>query len=422
MHRMWQISTLKNGLTVVTVPMLHARSVGIALAYGVGACHEPDEQAGMSHFVEHLCFKGTSRRPSPKEISAEIEGVGGMLNGGTGREETVYFAKVARPHLSLGVDLLFDMAQNSLFDAREMDKERRVVIEEIRMNLDIPQQRVSMLIDTLLWPDQPLGRDIAGTIESVSAVSRETLVAHLRQRYVPSNLVVGVAGNIEHEDVCEEVLRHCVDGREPAPERQYHTDPAQQAPRIKVDGRDGEQTHVCIAAHGVSRRDDLRFIVDIMNVVLGGGMSSRLFLEVRERKGLAYDIHSYTEHFASSGTVVVYAGVEPARLHECISAIVGELGKLRNGVSPEELTRAKELSKGRLDLRLEDTQSAAMWYSYQQLLNGEILSVEEVCARIDAVTSDDIARVADQLLSSSQMNLAVVGPVEEEIPEDLLKM
>ncbi len=419
---MWQISTLPNGLTVVTVPMPHARSVGVALAYGVGACHEPDEQAGMSHFVEHLCFKGTSRRPSPKEISAEIESVGGILNGGTGREETVYFAKVTRPHLSLGVDLLFDMAQNSLFDAREMDKERRVVIEEIRMNLDIPQQRASMLIDTLLWPEQPLGRDIAGTVESVSAVSRNDLVAYMQQHYVPSNLVVGIAGNIEHEHVCEEVLRHCVDEHRAVPDRQYRTDPAQQAPRIEIDRRDGEQAHVCIAAHGVSRRDDLRFIVDIMNVVLGGGMSSRLFLEVRERKGLAYDIHSYTEHFASSGAVVVYAGVEPARLNECIHAIVGELAKLRNGVGSEELTRAKELSKGRLDLRLEDTQSAAMWYSYQQLLNGEVLSVEEVCARIDAVTSDDIARVACQLLSSSRLNLAVVGPVEGEIAEDLLDM
>ncbi|MFW6055695.1 MAG: M16 family metallopeptidase, partial [Chloroflexota bacterium] len=168
--------------------------------------------------------------------------------------------------------------------------------------------------------------------------------------------------------------------------------------------------------------DDLRFVVDIMNVVLGGGMSSRLFLEVREKKGLAYDIHSYTEHFASSGTVVVYAGVEPARLNECIHAIVGELAKLRDGVGHEELTRAKELSKGRLELRLEDTQSAAMWYGYQQLLNGELLSVEEVCRRIDAVTSDDIAWVASQLLSSSQLNLAVVGPVEADIAEDLLKM
>lgn len=422
MSRMWQISTLENGLTVVTVPMRHARSVGVALAYGVGACHEPDAEAGRAHFVEHLCFKGTTRRPTPKDISSELEGVGGILNGGTGREETVYFAKAARQHLSLAVDLLFDMAQNSLFDETEIDKERRVIIEEIRMSLDIPQQRVSMLIDTLLWPAQPLGRDIAGTIESVSNVSREQLVAHMRQRYTPSNLVVGVAGNVEHDHVCDEVQRHAGGDAPHEPDRRYIADDAQSAPRIEIDRREGEQTHVCIAAHGVSRLDELRFAVDIMQVILGGGMSSRLFLEVREKKGLAYDIHSYTEHFSASGTVVVYAGVEPARLNECIRAVVDELGKMRRGVGPEELTRAKELSKGRLELRLEDTQSAAMWYGYQQLLNGTILSVEEVRSRIDAVTSDDVAVVAEDLLSTPHLSVAVVGPVEEDIPQDLLAM
>jgi len=422
MGRMWQISSLSNGLTVVTVPMPHARSVGVALVYGVGACHEPDELAGMSHFVEHLCFKGTPRRPSPKDISSEIEGVGGILNGGTGREETAYFAKVSRAHWPMAVDLLFDMTQNSLFDSAEIDKERRVVIEEIRMNLDIPQQRVGMLIDALLWPGQPLGRDIAGTMETVSTISRGQLVTHLKQHYLPSNLVVGVAGNVEHDAVCEEVLRHSASITLPAPDRRYKVDVAQDAPRIEIDRREGEQTHLCIAVHGVSRLDERRFVTDIMNVVLGGGMSSRLFLEVRERKGLAYDIHSYTEHFASSGSVIIYAGVEPARLNECIRAVVMELGRIREGARPEELARAKELSKGRLELRLEDTQNAAMWYAYQQLLNGEILPVEEVCARIDTVTSAEIEQLAAQLLSTSQLNVAVVGPVEGEIPEDLLRI
>jgi predicted Zn-dependent peptidase len=392
--------------------MSTARSVGVALATAVGGCYETDDEAGISHYIEHLCFKGTPRRPTPKDISAEIEGIGGILNASTGREETVYWAKVTRSHMTTAIDLLFDIALNSVFDAAEVEKERQVVIEEINMSLDIPQQRVSMLIDTLLWPGQPLGRDVAGTKESVGSISRDALLRYVDGHYRAGNMVACVAGDVVHEQVCREIEQRCAGLNSGLTKKGYLTDPEQHEPRVGVDTRDGEQAHVCLALHGVSRCDRRRYAADALNVVLGGGMSSRLFTEIREKRGLAYDIHSYGEHFLSSGSLVIYAGVDPARLNECVEALLQELTRMKAGVADEELRRAKELVKGRLELRLEDTQNAALWYGTQQLLNGEILTLDEVCERIESVTLDDVAEIADGFLTTENLSLAVVGPVE----------
>ncbi|MBN1151569.1 MAG: insulinase family protein [Dehalococcoidia bacterium] len=409
---MYQRTVLDNGLTIVTCAMPQSRSVGVALATAVGACYERDDEAGMSHFIEHLCFKGTTKRPNPKDISIEIEGIGGILNASTGREETVYWAKVTRSHMTTAIDLLFDIALNSVFDGAEIEKERQVVIEEINMNLDIPQQRAAMLIDTLLWPNQPLGRDVAGSKETVSSISRDAMLGFVGTHYVAGNMVACVAGDVVHAEVCREIESRCANLRPGTTSRGYPVDPGQHEVRVGVDSRDGEQAHICLAVHGVSRCDRRRYAVDALNVVLGGGMSSRLFTEIREKLGLAYDIHSYGEHYFSSGSLVVYAGVDPARLEECLHALLRELALLRVGVTEEELVRSKELVKGRLELRLEDTQNAALWYGAQQLLNGEILTLDEVCRRIDAVTLEDLAAVADEFLRSEYLSLAVVGPVQ----------
>ncbi len=409
---MYKLSVLDNGLTVVTCSMPHVRSVSVALATGAGSCYEPEDVAGISHFIEHLCFKGTSWRPSPKDISSEIEGIGGVLNASTGREETVYWAKVTRPHVTTAIDLLFDMTTHSTFNETELEKERQVVIEEINMNLDIPQQRLSMLIDNLLWPDQPLGRDIAGTKETVSKVDRSTIVGYARGHYLAGDTVVCVAGDLEHDDVLSEIASRCGDLPPGALSRNYRTDPEQCEPRIGVDRRDGEQVHICVAVHGVSRCDRRRYAVDALSVILGGGMSSRLFTEIREKRGLAYDIHSYAEHFRSSGTVVVYAGVDPGRVEECITAMLYELSCIRQGPAEEELRHAKELMKGRLELRLEDTQNMALWCGGQQLLDGRIQNVDEVTAGIDGVTVRDVTAVAEELLATEYLNLAIVGPLE----------
>jgi len=416
---MHQRTVLDNGLTIVTCPMPQSRSVGVALATAVGACYERDDEAGMSHFIEHLCFKGTDRRPSPKDISSEIEGIGGILNASTGREETFYWAKVTRSHMTTAVDLLFDIALHSVFNGAEIEKERQVVIEEINMNLDIPQQRVSMLIDSLLWPGQPLGRDVAGTRETVASIDRDAILGYVGTHYLAGNMVACVAGDVVHEDVCHEMESRCENMHHGLTARGYSIDPAQREARVGVDKRDGEQAHVCLAVHGVSRCDRRRYAVDALGVILGGGMSSRLFTEIREKRGLAYDIHCFGEHFVSSGSLVVYAGVDPSRLDECLEALLKELSQVRTGVTEEELRRSKELVKGRLELRLEDTQNAALWYGAQQLLNGEILTVEEVCQRIDSVTLNDVSAVANELLQTEGLSMAVVGPVEKMPPPEL---
>lgn len=416
---MYELTVLDNGLTVVTCNMPRVRSVSVALATGAGSCHEPDDVAGISHFIEHLCFKGTSCRPTPKDISSEIEGVGGVLNASTGREETVYWAKVTRPHMTTAIDLLFDMTTHSVFDEVEIEKERQVVIEEINMTLDIPQQRLSMLIDSLLWPEQPLGRDIAGTKETVGSVDRNAVVGYAKGHYLAGNTVVCVAGDLAHGEVLREIESRCGDLLPGTLPVEYRTDPEQHEPRVGVDRRDGEQVHVCVAVHGVSRCDRRRHVVDALSVILGGGMSSRLFTEIREKRGLAYDIHSYAEHFRSSGSLVVYAGVDPRRVEECIGAMLEELSRIRLGPTEEELRRAKELMKGRLELRLEDTQNAALWYGAQQLLNGVIQTVDNVSARIEEVTVSEVAVAAEEMLRTEYLSLAVVGP-GDSVPTPVL--
>nr|HPL30543.1 pitrilysin family protein [Anaerolineae bacterium] len=270
---MYQRTVLDNGLTVVTYPMPQARSVGVALAVSAGACYEQDEVAGISHFIEHLCFKGTKRRLTPKDISSEIEGIGGILNAGTGREETLYWAKVTRSHISTAIDLLFDLALDSVFDGAVIEKERQVVIEEINMSLDIPQQRATMLIDSLLWPRQPLGRDVAGSKTTVSAITREAIIDYVSTHHVAGNMVACVAGNVEHAEVCREVESRCSALRPGATSRSYPVDALQAKARVGLDSREGEQAHVCLAVHSVSRCDRRRYAIDALNVVLGGGMS-----------------------------------------------------------------------------------------------------------------------------------------------------
>ena len=413
---MYTKSVLDNGLRVITSTMPHGHSVSIAALVGTGSCYETKEQAGVSHFAEHLFFKGTQRRPTSREITEAIEGVGGIINGGTDKEVTVYWCKVATPHFSVALDVLADLLVNSRFDSKDIEKERQVIIEEIKMNLDIPQQRVNALIDELLWPEQPLGRAVIGYKETVSSLTREQLLGYLGRRYVANNVVLSVAGNIQHEEAMaqiEPLFKRWAAGK---PAVGYATSDEQTESRFRIEPKDIEQAHICVAVHGFSRSHPQRFVVDLLNTVLGGGMSSRLFLEIRERRGLAYDIHSYTEHFLNSGSFGVYAGVDPNKAETAVVAILEELSKVRDGIPTGELTRAKELSKGRLFLRFEDSQNVALWYGSQELLLQQILDIDDVVSIVDAVTADQLREVAQNLLTDGGLSLAVTGPVREDGP------
>ena len=420
---MYQKITLDNGLRIITCPMPHTRSVSVCIYLGTGSRYESEAQAGVSHFIEHLCFRGTEKRLSAKDISGAIEGVGGVLNGGTDKELTVYWCKVAQPHFHLALDVLADMVLHSRFEKNDIEKERQIIVEEISMSKDAPNQLVGMILDELLWPDHPLGRDVAGTNKSVGAMTREQMRDYMDREYSPSNTVISIAGNIQHDEAVNEVNKVLGNWENKKTRLNYLPYLELKNPRLKVENKETEQTHLCPALPGVSLQDPRRFTLDLMNVILGEGMSSRLFLDVRDKLGLAYNIHSYLDHFQDSGALTVYAGVHPKKLEISISAILEQLTLLKEKVSDEDLHKAKELSKGRLLLRMEDSRSVAGWVGGQEILNGSILDVEEVVAIIDKVTAKEMCAVAKELLIGDRLRLSVVGPVKShDHLENLLKI
>jgi len=420
---LYQKTTLDNGLRIITATMPHTCSVSICIFIGVGSRYETEAQAGISHFIEHLLFKGTPKRPTSREVSETIEGVGGILNGGTNKELTVYWCKVAQSHFPLALDVLVDMLLHSKFDPQDIERERQVIIEEIHMSKDFPIQRVDMLIDELLWHNHPLGRDIAGSKESVTAITRDMMLDYREGQYTPNNTVITIAGDIQHQEIVTAVSQALGDWVNRQSGSGYLAYEEQQAQRLFIETRDTEQAHLCLALPGLSLLDPRRFTLDLLNIILGEGMSSRLFTEIRDKLGLAYNIHSYVEHFLDSGSVTVYAGVEPKNLPDAITAILEQLSQLKEVVPEPELSKAKELSKGRLLLRMEDSRIVASWMGGQEILTGRILSVDQVASIIDAITADELKQLAQELLVGNRLRLAVVGPIANQEPlEALLRL
>lgn len=411
----YQRTTLDNGLRILSSPMPGTRSVSVSVYVGAGSRYETDAEAGISHLLEHLVFKGTEKRPEPQEISELIEGVGGVLNAATDRELTVYYAKVARPHFERAADVLTDMMRHPKIAAEEIEKERKVVIEELASIEDSPAQLVDVLLDATMWPDQPLGRDVAGTEASVNAITRESTLSYMGRQYVPNNIVVAVAGAIDHDEVVQFVDGALGTWKGGEPSTWFPATNGQTAPRVAVQYKRTEQAHIEIAVHALSNQDPDRFALDMISVILGEGMSSRLFMELRERRALCYDVHSYASHYLDTGAFAVYAGVDPAKAVEATQALVEELSKIRaDGVTEEELLKAKELSKGRLLLRMEDTRNVSGWLGGQEMLNGSVKSPDEIVALFEAVTLDDVKRVAKRLLDETKLTMAIVGPFKSD--------
>jgi len=383
---------MDNGLRVITATMPHIRSVSTCIFVGVGSRYEPDTEAGTSHLIEHMLFKGTPARPTPRDIAEAIEGVGGIINGATGREVSLYWCKVANSHFHQSLDVLADMLLNSKFDPADMAREQQIIIDEINMTLDTPSQRVEMLIDELLWPNHPLGRDVAGSRESVNAITRETTLKYLHSQYQPANIVVSIAGNIEHRAAVTAVSRAFGNWTSQEPRAGYLPYEDKPAPRL---------------SHETPRR----FALDLLNVILGEGMSSRLFTEIRDRLGLAYSISSHSEHYHDSGSITIYAGVEPDKVETAIRAILEQLALLKKSVSGSELSRAKELTTGRLMLGMEDSRAVAGWLGGQEILNREILTADQIVSMINAVTLKELTELARELIVDRQLRLALVGPI-----------
>lgn len=407
-------TVLPNGLRILTSSMPHTHSVSLSLYVGAGSRYERDEEAGVSHIVEHMLFKGTKKRPTAKEIAEAIDGVGGVLNAATDREYTVYFTKVARPHLALGLDVLFELVRRPLIDPSELEKERQVIIEELAMVADSPPQIADLLLDSIVWPDNPLGRDIAGTPESVSKITREMVMEYFHHQYVPNNVVLAVAGNIEHEDVVAAVEAGLGDWQ--------HAQTASWVPASSVNGsrcavryKSTEQAHLTMAVPGLPLNHPDRHAISFLCAIMGDGMSSRLFMELREKRGLVYDVHSYVSQLLDVGTFNVYTGVDPQNAVEALKVVISELERLRDeGPSTGELTKARELSKGRLMLRMEDTRNVSGWIGGQELLLGTVRSVEDAVREMEAVTLEDLQRVSQELIDPRKMFLAVVGPYRSD--------
>jgi predicted Zn-dependent peptidase len=406
-------TTLSNGLRVLSSSMPHTRSVCIAVFVGVGSRYESTTEAGTSHFVEHLLFRGTPERPTSRDISEAIEGLGGILNGATDKEMTFYWCKVTREHFSDAADVLADMLLHSLFRNEDIEKERQVILEEINMCQDSPSQAVGLLIDEVMWPSHPLGRDTAGNRDSVTGISRDNLLNFLKARYTPANTVITVTGNVRHRDVLEVVNRLLGNWTNSAPLSSYLSFQEVPGERLKIGKRDTEQAHLCLALPGISLTHPQRFHMDLLNVLLGEGMSSRLFTEIRDKLGLAYNICSYVEHLLDTGSLTVAASVDPQNLNQTVSAILNQLELLKDSISETEMQKAREISKGRLMLRMEDSRNVAGWLGGQEMLTDHILTVDEVIAIIDSISADQIQNVARQLISVTKARLAVVGPLDD---------
>jgi predicted Zn-dependent peptidase len=407
-------AVLPNGVRILTSAMPNARSASVSLYVGAGSRYESDGEAGLSHFLEHLLFKGTSKRPSSKEIAEAIDGVGGVMNGGTDRELTVYYAKVARQHLDLALDVVTDLVRNPLLEESEFEKERQVVLEELAMVADSPQQLSDLLLDATMWPDQPLGRDVAGTPESVSALNRDMTIEYLGRQYVANNAVVAVAGDIDHAEVLRTL--EALLGDWPAGDPGGWS-PARDGagPRCAVRYKTTEQAHINVALRGLPLNHPDRYPLAFLSAILGEGMSSRLFLELREHRALAYDVHSYVSHFLDTGAFIVYAGVDPKNAVEAVKAVLEEVARLRDeGPTAEELTKARELSKGRLLLRMEDTRAVSGWIGGQEILLNRVRTLDEVLEEMESVTLEDLLRVARELLVADGLHLAIVGPFRSD--------
>ncbi|MFZ5917331.1 MAG: M16 family metallopeptidase [Chloroflexota bacterium] len=412
---MYRKTVLENGLRIVTQALPHTHSVSVLFLIGTGSRYEDDLQAGAAHFIEHMVFKGTEKRPTAQEIAQAIEGVGGILGAGTGRETTVFWAKVAKPHLSIALDVLVDMLRHACFDPIELEKEAHVVIEEINLTVDTPSELVYLLAYEQLWPNHPLGRDIAGTRESVAALRRDALLAHMAQHYAPNRTVISVAGSLEHERIVER-LTELLGRWQPMPEVAFSPAPDSFGqPRLTVYPRDTEQAQLHLSVPGLPVGHPDRFALRLLNVVLGEGMSSRLFQQVRERLGLAYSVESFFETLLDAGLVGMYAGVSPEHAVKTVRVLLDEWDRLRQEWVPqEELHRAREFLQGRMLLALEDSFSYASWWGGQETANQPLESPEQVVAQLNAVTPQTIQTLAQNLFREERLSLAVVGPFEDE--------
>ena len=405
-------NTLDNGLRVLTADLPYAQSVAVIVMLAAGSRYETDETSGLAHFSEHMFFKGTEKRPGTKEIAGAIDAIGGEFNAFTGKEYTVYYVKCAAEHRDVALDVLVDMLRNSRFEAEEIEREKGVIVEEMNMYYDTPRDFIGSVYEHLLWGDQPLGRDIIGSKETVRSATRDTFMGYLDQWYKPSRMVLGVAGRIGDDllERAQELLGDLGDAETGEPEP---TTPHSDG-RVRVHTKQSEQAHISIGVHSLPLDHPDRYAIQLLATVLGGGMSSRLFSEVRERRGLAYYVYGLNHSYSDAGTLYSQAGVDITRIDDAVATIAGELRKVTAEPLPaEELQKARNFAKGRFVLQLESPQGLMLFGLRKEVLERQLPDPDEVLRGLDSVTGDDVARVASELITADRLRLAVIGPFDD---------
>jgi len=405
--------TLPNGLRLLTAPVPQAQSVSCFVMLAAGSRYETRETSGIAHFAEHMFFKGTEKRPTARDIAGEVDAIGGEFNAFTSKEYTGYYVKCAAEHRDVALDVLVDMLRNSKFDAGEIDREKGVIIEEMNMYYDTPRDFIDGVYEELVYGDHPLGWDIIGRKETVQGATRDTFMGYLDEWYKPSRMVVGVGGRIGDGLVerAAELLGGIADAPTGSP---LPALPSVNGAAVKVHTKASDQAHICLGVRSRPIDDPDRYVLMVLSTVLGGGMSSRLFTEVRERRGLAYYVFATNHSYTDAGSLYAQAGVDIDRIDDAVSTVAAELKKIAAEPVPEdELRKAKNFAKGRFVLQIESPHGLIMFGLRREVLEGAATEPEEVLSGLEAVTAEDLQRVAQELIDSSALRLAVIGPFED---------
>jgi predicted Zn-dependent peptidase len=409
----YERQTLPNGLRVLTAPMPEAQSVSCFVMLAAGSRYETRNTNGIAHFAEHMFFKGTERRPTARQLAGEVDAIGGEFNAFTSKEYTGYFVKCAAEHRDVALDVLVDMVRNSKFESSEIEREKGVIVEEMNMYFDTPRDFIDGVYEELVYGDHPLGWDIIGRKETVQGASRQTFLDYLGQWYKPSRMVVGIGGRTG-EGLLDR-LHELFGGLEDAPTGSpAPAPPLPDGPRVRVHTKASDQAHICLGVRSRPIVDPDRYVLMVLSTILGGGMSSRLFTEVRERRGLAYYVFATNHSYTDTGSLYAQAGVDIERIDEAVSTVAAELRKIAaDAVPADELRKAKNFSKGRFVLQIESPHGLIMFGLRREVLEGRASEPEEVLAGVEAVTAEDVQRVAQELIDDQALRLAVIGPFDD---------
>jgi len=404
-------TTLKNGLRILTIPVVGTQTATVMVMVGVGGRYETEKQAGLSHFIEHMLFKGTTKRPTAQSISEELDGIGGEFNAFTAADKTAYYAKVDSNHINKALDVITDIFLNSKLEQVEIDRERGPILQELSMYEDEPRRIVGVEFEKMLYPNQPLGRELVGYKHTINAFTRKDFVAYMKKYYNSSETVVCVAGKFDEKKIIKQIQDNFSVMNVGKKVTFKKVIEKQLKPAVHIKFKKTDQTHLIVGTRAYHQNHKDRYVLALLSIILGGNMSSRMFIEIRERRGLAYFVHTSVDTYQDCGYIGTQAGVEHANLEKTVETILGEYRKIATEkVDIKELQKAKDYVKGRAVMGFEASDDVAMFFIDQEMHKEKIMTPKEVFARIDEVTVDDILRVSRDIFKNNKLNLAIVGP------------